>query len=266
MFENKTVLIRGAGDLASGVAVRLYNAGFPVVMTDIQEPTVIRKTVAFASAIYQGKVEIEGITARKADFDNWQEILDNGEIPVLVDPLGTILTKMQPTILIDGILAKKNIAMTKVGQAPLVIALGPGFIAGTDADAIIETMRGHDLGRVIYKGSAMPNTGVPGEIGGVSTERVIYSPVAGRVEAILEIGTSVKTGDILAKVNGEPVYATINGVLRGMLQDGLLITEHFKLADIDPRAKQEHCFTITDKARAIGGGCLEAIIRFLSKS
>ncbi|MEI7884324.1 MAG: selenium-dependent molybdenum cofactor biosynthesis protein YqeB [Clostridia bacterium] len=265
MFENNIVLIRGAGDLASGVAARLYNSGFPVVMTDLKEPTVIRKTVAFANAIYQEKFEIEGITARKAKFDTWQEILKNDEIPVLVDPLGEIIVKLQPTILIDGILAKKNIAMTKVGQAPFVIALGPGFIVGIDADAIIETMRGHDLGRVIYEGSALPNTGVPGEIGGKSAERVIYSPIAGKVEAIMKIGANVKTGDIIAKVNGEPVYASINGVLRGMLQDGLLITEKFKMADIDPRAKKEHCFTITDKARAIGGGCLEAILHFLSK-
>ena len=256
------ILVKGAGDLATGTAVRLYRAGFQVVMTDIAQPTAVRRTVAFSQCIYDGQTTVEGITARKAENrDQVRDILAAGEIPVLVDPQAAILAQLPFMVVVDAILAKKNLGTT-ISDAPIVLALGPGFTAGTDCHGVIETKRGHDLGRLILEGSAIPNTGVPGDVGGYTKERIIRSPADGPFEPVAQIGQQVNLGDVVAKVNGIPVTAQLTGIVRGMLPAGIPVTDGMKSGDIDPRCEVRHCFTVSDKARAIGGGVLEGILYF----
>ncbi|WP_302497171.1 selenium-dependent molybdenum cofactor biosynthesis protein YqeB [uncultured Flavonifractor sp.] len=256
------ILVKGAGDLATGTAVRLYRAGFQVVMTDIAQPTAVRRTVAFSQCIYDGQTAVEGITARKAENrDQVRDILAAGEIPVLVDPQAAILAQLPFMVVVDAILAKKNLGTT-ISDAPIVLALGPGFTAGTDCHGVIETKRGHDLGRLILEGSAIPNTGVPGDVGGYTKERIIRSPAGGPFEPVAQIGQQVNLGDVVAKVNGIPVTAQLTGIVRGMLPAGIPVTAGMKSGDIDPRCEVRHCFTVSDKARAIGGGVLEGILYF----
>lgn len=256
------ILVKGAGDLATGTAVRLYRAGFQVVMTDIAQPTAVRRTVAFSQCIYDGQTTVEGITARKAENrDQVRDILAAGEIPVLVDPQAAILAQLPFMVVVDAILAKKNLGTT-ISDAPIVLALGPGFTAGTDCHGVIETKRGHDLGRLILEGSAIPNTGVPGDVGGYTKERIIRAPAGGPFEPVAQIGQQVNLGDVVAKVNGIPVTAQLTGIVRGMLPAGIPVTAGMKSGDIDPRCEVRHCFTVSDKARAIGGGALEGILYF----
>ena len=256
------ILVKGAGDLATGTAVRLYRAGFQVVMTDIAQPTAVRRTVAFSQCIYDGQTTVEGITARKAENrDQVRDILAAGEIPVLVDPQAAILAQLPFMVVVDAILAKKNLGTT-ISDAPIVLALGPGFTAGTDCHGVIETKRGHDLGRLILEGSAIPNTGVPGDVGGYTKERIIRAPAGGPFEPVAQIGQQVNLGDVVAKVNGIPVTAQLTGIVRGMLPAGIPVTAGMKSGDIDPRCEVRHCFTVSDKARAIGGGVLEGILYF----
>ena len=256
------ILVKGAGDLATGTAVRLYRAGFQVVMTDIAQPTAVRRTVAFSQCIYDGQSTVEGITARKAENrDQVRDILAAGEIPVLVDPQAAILAQLPFMVVVDAILAKKNLGTT-ISDAPIVLALGPGFTAGTDCHGVIETKRGHDLGRLILEGSAIPNTGVPGDVGGYTKERIIRAPADGPFEPVAQIGQQVNLGDVVAKVNGIPVTAQLTGIVRGMLPAGIPVTAGMKSGDIDPRCEVRHCFTVSDKARAIGGGVLEGILYF----
>lgn len=256
------ILVKGAGDLATGTAVRLYRAGFQVVMTDIAQPTAVRRTVAFSQCIYDGQTTVEGITARKAENrDQVRDILAAGEIPVLVDPQAAILAQLPFMVVVDAILAKKNLGTT-ISDAPIVLALGPGFTAGTDCHGVIETKRGHDLGRLILEGSAIPNTGVPGDVGGYTKERIIRAPADGPFEPVAQIGQQVNLGDVVAKVNGIPVTAQLTGIVRGMLPAGIPVTTGMKAGDIDPRCEVRHCFTVSDKARAIGGGVLEGILYF----
>ena len=256
------ILVKGAGDLATGTAVRLYRAGFQVVMTDIAQPTAVRRTVAFSQCIYDGQTTVEGITARKAENrDQVRDILAAGEIPVLVDPQAAILAQLPFMVVVDAILAKKNLGTT-ISDAPIVLALGPGFTAGTDCHGVIETKRGHDLGRLILEGSAIPNTGVPGDVGGYTKERIIRAPADGPFEPVAQIGQQVNLGDVVAKVNGIPVTAQLTGIVRGMLPAGIPVTDGMKSGDIDPRCEVRHCFTVSDKARAIGGGVLEGILYF----
>ena len=256
------ILVKGAGDLATGTAVRLYRAGFQVVMTDIAQPTAVRRTVAFSQCIYDGQTTVEGITARKAENrDQVRDILAAGEIPVLVDPQAAILAQLPFMVVVDAILAKKNLGTT-ISDAPIVLALGPGFTAGTDCHGVIETKRGHDLGRLILEGTAIPNTGVPGDVGGYTKERIIRSPADGPFEPVAQIGQQVNLGDVVAKVNGIPVTAQLTGIVRGMLPAGIPVTAGMKSGDIDPRCEVRHCFTVSDKARAIGGGVLEGILYF----
>ena len=256
------ILVKGAGDLATGTAVRLYRAGFQVVMTDIAQPTAVRRTVAFSQCIYDGQTTVEGITARKAENrDQARDILAVGEIPVLVDPQAAILAQLPFMVVVDAILAKKNLGTT-ISDAPIVLALGPGFTAGTDCHGVIETKRGHDLGRLILEGSAIPNTGVPGDVGGYTKERIIRAPADGPFEPVAQIGQQVNLGDVMAKVNGIPVTAQLTGIVRGMLPAGIPVTAGMKSGDIDPRCEVRHCFTVSDKARAIGGGVLEGILYF----
>ena len=256
------ILVKGAGDLATGTAVRLYRAGFQVVMTDVAQPTAVRRTVAFSQCIYDGQTTVEGITARKAENrDQVRDILAAGEIPVLVDPQASILPQLPFMAVVDAILAKKNLGTT-ISDAPIVLALGPGFTAGADCHGVIETKRGHDLGRLILEGTAIPNTGVPGDVGGYTTERIIRAPADGPFEPVAQIGQQVNLGDVVAKVNGIPVTAQLTGIVRGMLPAGIPVTAGMKSGDIDPRCEVRHCFTVSDKARAIGGGVLEGILYF----
>ncbi|MEG2097113.1 MAG: selenium-dependent molybdenum cofactor biosynthesis protein YqeB [Pseudoflavonifractor sp.] len=256
------VLIKGAGDLATGTAIRLHRAGMQVVMTDIAQPTAVRRTVAFCQCIYDGTAVVEGVPARRcAGVEEATAALDRGEIPVLVDPEAKILGALPFDALVDAILAKENLG-TKITDAAVVLALGPGFTAGVDCHGVVETKRGHDLGRLITSGSAIPNTGVPGDIGGYSKERIIRASADGAFCPIAKIGQMVSLGELVATVADQPVLAAMSGMVRGMLPAGLMVKKGMKSGDIDPRCVPEHCFTVSDKARAIGGGVLEGLLHF----
>jgi xanthine dehydrogenase accessory factor len=264
-MDHNLILIKGAGDLATGTAHRLASCGFSIVMLEVPEPTVIRRTVSFAEAVFQRDYSVEGITARLADSSaEVAEVVASGKIAVLVDPHWSSVGLLHPAAVIDAIIAKKNLG-TSLSEAPVVIGLGPGFTAGVDVHAVVETQRGHNLGKVIYNGSAAPNTGIPGEIGGYTTERLLRSPAEGVFRGVREIGDMVKTGDLVATVGESPLYAAIPGVLRGLLRSGLSVTKGFKVGDIDPRYTRDHCFTISDKARSVAGGALEALISLLKR-
>ena len=254
------VLIRGAGDLASGVALRLYHAGFDVVMTDLARPTAIRRTVAFSQAIALGETTVEGVTARLATAETVPAVLAAREIPVLIDPEAACRAVLKPRVLVDAILAKRNLG-TSITDAPVVIALGPGFTAGRDCHAVVETMRGHTMGRVIWDGPALPNTNVPGLIGGFAGERVLRAPADGIFRPVLDIGALVEAGDVAGYVGDAPMVCTIGGVLRGILPPDTPVRKGMKSGDVDPRAQVSHCYTVSDKALAIGGGVLEAILQ-----
>ncbi len=256
------ILIKGAGDLATGIAVRLYHCGYSILMTEIEVPLTVRRMVAFSRAVYEGEAVVEGITGvRVHNPEEIRKVQQEGKIPVLVDPEAAICAEYQPDVLIDAILAKKNLG-TKVTDAPFVIGVGPGFTAGVDCHCVVETKRGHTLGNVIFRGTAIPNTGIPGNVGGYTIERLLKATAAGVMEPIAEIGDLVQKGDIVAYTGGKPVYAKMTGIVRGMLQQGVVVTEDLKIGDIDARCEYSHCFTISDKARAIGGGVLEAVVQF----
>ena len=254
------VVIRGAGDLATGVALRLWRAHIRVIMTDIERPTAIRRTVCFSQAIVHGETTVEDVTAKRAESPaQVLELLKTGVIPVLADPEGACIPALKPDAVVDAILAKKNLG-TKITDAPVVIGVGPGFTAGVDCHAVVETMRGHYLGRVIHEGSAIPNTGIPGLIGGFAGERVLRAPADGVFHQILDIGAQVKMGDVAATVDGQPMVCTLDGVLRGILADGTPVFKGMKAGDIDPRCEIKHCYCASDKALAVGGGVLEAVL------
>lgn len=261
--ERPLALIKGAGDLATGVGLRLHRAGFGVVMTEIAQPTPVRRTVAFAEAVYDGAAVVEGVEAVLAeDRHDVETVLRSGKIPVLVDPKAVCREWLQPLVLVDAIIAKRNLGTT-IGDAPAVIALGPGFVAGRDCHAVVETMRGHTLGRVLWEGEALPNTGVPGEIGGKGAERVLRAPGPGVFRATAEIGDQVVKGQVVGYVGDLPLVSNLDGVLRGLLRSGLEVTQGFKMGDVDPRAERANCFTASDKSLAIAGGVLEAACALL---
>lgn len=256
----KLVVIRGAGDIATGVALRLHHSGFRVVMLEMAKPTVIRCSVAFAQAMFDGETTVEGVTARfAADVDEVPALLRAGIIPVLADEKASLLPVLRPDGLVDAILAKANKG-TYRGMAPITIALGPGFEAGKDCDAVIETNRGHYLGRVIYQGKAQANTGIPGNINGETTRRVMRAEVAGKIRCCVKLGDVVNQGDIVAYIDDTPVMAPLNGMVRGLLNDGLSVTVGFKIGDVDPRGLAADFTTVSDKARAIAGAVLEAMM------
>lgn len=258
----KTILVRGAGDIATGAILALHNAGYNVIATEIEKPTVIRSTVAFSQAMFDNETEVERVKAKKIkDVCDRFVCFDEGVVPIIADPELGCLEEVRPAVVIDAILAKRNLG-TRKDMASLVIALGPGFTAGVDVDLVIETMRGHELGRIIEEGKAIANTGTPGLIAGYGKERVVKSSRAGLFKAIKHIGDVVKAGDVIALVDGEEQKATISGMVRGMLHSGLEVTEGFKIADIDPRGETVDYLHISDKARAIGGSVLQAVDRF----
>ena len=276
---NTLIIIRGAGDLATGVAIRLHNSGFPIVMLETSQPTVIRRTVSFAEAVYEGSAVVEGVRAVLCDAGSAARTAESGSIAVVIDPEGGLIGELRPEIVVDAILAKKNLG-TNQRMAPFVIALGPGFTArrrNTDSesgadlsgkmsfvDAVVETKRGHRLGLIITEGSAEPNTGIPGIIGGYGSQRVLHSPCAGVFRAVHTIGDIVSKGDALAFVDNSPVITEIGGKVRGMLRSGLFVPEGFKVADVDPRGADTDHTTVSDKARAVAGGVLEAVMHYLS--
>lgn len=262
-FPNNLVLLKGAGDLGTGVAWRLQRVGFPVVITELAQPLVVRRTVAFASAVYERAITVEGITARRIDsIERVKQLLQDGIIPVLVDPETRAREMLKPLILIDAVMAKRNTG-TRLDDAPFVLALGPGFTPNVDCHAVIETQRGHNLGRVWWQRAAEPNSGEPGESGGKRAERLLRAPCDGMVKKRLEIGDAARQGEVIAWVNGLEVLAPFDGILRGLVHDGIPVTAGMKIGDVDARANRENCFTISDKALAIGGGALEAILSWM---
>jgi len=259
-FERPLVLIKGAGDLASGVAYRLFRCGFPVIMTETSQPMAVRRGVAFAQAVFDGEMTVQEVTARRVPGTNSaRAALQQCVIPVLIDPEAACRAELAPAVLLDAIMAKSNLS-TSCGDAPLVIALGPGFVAGADCHAVVETNRGHDLGQVLYSGSASADTGVPGEVGGQAGKRVLRSPTAGRMLPCHAIGDPLAANEVVATVNGHEIRAPFPGVLRGLIHESVPLTAGMKIGDVDPRGIRSHCFTISDKSLSIAGGVLEAIL------
>ena len=264
------IIVRGGGDIATGTIYKLYQCGFPVLILEIPNPSAIRRNVAFSEAVYQGEQTVEDVTCVLADdLETAKTMLEEGRLVMLIDPRGACIEQLKPMAVVDGILAKKNLG-THRGMAGITVALGPGFEAGKDVDAVVETMRGHRLGRVIYEGMAIKNTGIPGMIGGYTKERVIHSPAAGILKNVRKITDTVQKDEVIAEIETEagsvPVKATIDGLLRGLIRDGYPVTEGFKIADIDPRTQEyDNCFTISDKARCIAGGVVEAILHLKGK-
>lgn len=260
------IVVRGGGDLATGTIYKLKKSGFPVLILETANPSAIRRNVAFCEAVYQGTQTVEDMTCHLAEsVEQAQRFLAEGKLTVLVDPVGESIRELRPLAVVDGILAKKNLGTSR-DMAPITVALGPGFVAGQDVDAVIETKRGHNLGRVLWSGSAAPNTGIPGIIGGYGKERVIHCPAEGILRNVKKITDTVTKGDVIAVVETDtgtvPVEATLDGILRGLIRDGYPVRVGFKMADIDPRTEElDNCFTISDKARCIAGGVLEAILQ-----
>ncbi len=279
LFINHPVLLRGGGDLATGVAYRLHHAGFPIIVTELPHPLVVRRRVALATAVLQGEITIEDLRGvRVNSLEEAQELSSTGTIPVLVSPklpadllnslsrrTTGVVTRHSSLTLVDARMAKRNID-TRIDQAPLVIALGPGFTAGVDCHAVIETNRGHRLGRVIRQGTAEANTGTPGIVGGKGRERVLRAPAAGAASWRVDIGDRVREGQIMGDVAGLSVAAPFDGVVRGLIAPGTAVPAGLKIGDVDPRDDAEASTTISDKALAIGGGVLEAVLSHLSKS
>jgi xanthine dehydrogenase accessory factor len=292
--EKPLALIRGGGDLGTGVALRLHRAGWRVIITELLQPVVIRRAVAFASAIYDGSIEIEGVSGLRVQSAHID--LEAGacwaaeQIPVVVDPDRAAAARLHPIAVIDAIMAKSNTG-TQIDDAPIVVALGPGFTAGVDCHAVIETQRGHYLGRVYYQGAAQPNTGIPGNLGGQDAQRAVRAPAAGVFYAYRKIGDHLKAGEVIGRVItvdisltasaagrlavadrdasqplGFAVKTAIGGILRGVLHDGLKVAANTKIADVDPRAVAEYCYTVSDKSWAVGGGVLEAVMCLMQKN
>lgn len=301
--KNLLIICRGAGDLATGIIHRLHRAGHRMIALETDYPAAIRRQVSFCEAVYDGSAAVEGVTARlvpaltdaetdtetcsgindipaahiaseKWDSSAIEAVLEAGEVPLLIDPKGESIELLKPDVVVDAIIAKKNLGTT-INMAPLVIGVGPGFTAGQDVHLVIESMRGHNLARIITDGMAQPNTGVPGNIAGFTSERVIHAPAAGYIHDVRKIGDIVQKGDEIARIYPDkesydnvlseyvPVNATITGIIRGLIREEYYFREGFKIADIDPRESElSNCFTISDKARSIAGSVLEAVSAF----
>lgn len=261
-FSDIIVAVRGGGDLATGVIQKLYHAGFRVIILETAQPLAIRRTVSLCNAVFQKEQQVEDMKAVLiSSLDDCFSCWKNEELPVLIDPEAICLTSLKPMVLVDAILAKRNLGTVKT-MAPITIALGPGFTAVEDVDVVIETMRGHHLGRLYFEGSAIPNTGIPGELGGESAERVIHAPISGQVRHVKKIGSVVQKDDLLFYVAEQPVYSPLNGILRGLISDQIKCEKGLKCADVDPRSVGEvDILTISDKARALGGAVLAAVLQ-----
>lgn len=261
MRKELLILIKGAGDLASGVAHRLWRAHLRLVMTEAPQPLAVRRSVSFCEAVHDGSQTVEGVEAvRVQGREDVAAAWSQGCIPLLVDPDLNCLSWLKPDVLVEATLGKRNLGLNQ-HLAPLVIALGPGFQAGVDAHLVVETLRGHDLGRIYDQGWAIPNTGVPGEVNGVGAERVLRAPAEGRFEAAVELGAMVEKGQAVGRVAGQPARAGVAGLVRGLIRPGAQVRQGMKIGDVDPRGRQEYLHTISDKARALGGAVLEAILR-----
>ena len=256
-----TICVKGGGDIASGVAWRLHQCGFRIFITEIQYPMAVRRRVSFCEAVYDGQTVVEGAEALLVrDVEDFYSAWEKNKIPVIVDPTCESRHLIRPDVIIDGVLAKKNTG-TSIKDAPVTIALGPGFVAGRDAHFVVETSRGHSLGRLLTTGSAQPDTGIPGPVRGITADRVLRAPAEGRWQSKLQIGDLVIKGDVMGAVSGIEVNAKIDGVLRGLIRPGINVNKGLKVGDIDPRSIREYCDSISDKALAIGGGVLEGILR-----
>jgi xanthine dehydrogenase accessory factor len=263
--DQPLILLRGGGDLGTGAALRLHRASYRVLITELAQPLVIRRAVAFASAIYDGSIGVEGVIAQRIDqLDQADRVWSIDHIPVLADPDRSISARWQPAVLVDAIMAKINVG-THLHEAPIVIALGPGFTVGLDCHAIIETNRGHNLGRVYYQGSAEVDTGRPGKIGGEDNKRTLRAPIEGLFRAEKKIGDKVVAGDVIARIGSFSIKTEIDGVVRGVLHNDVAVAAGAKVADVDPRGEASYCFSVSDKAWAVGGGVLEAVM-FLSRA
>ena len=278
---NKKILIicRGGGDLATGIVHRLFRAGFPVLVLETDSPAAIQRQVSFSEAVYDRMATVEGVTAERialADRASVDHVLEAGRVPLLVDPEGNSIAQLKPDIVVDAIIAKKNLGTAKE-MAPLVIGVGPGFTAGEDVDLVVESMRGHNLARIFTTGSALPNTGIPGNIGGFTKERVLHAEADGYMKNIRKIGDIVEKGEEIARIYEKmteegifsgsyvSVEASISGIIRGLIREGYHFQKGFKIADIDPRESElANCFTISDKARSIGGSVLEAVCGYVN--
>lgn len=249
--------------MASGIAYRLHRCHMRVFITEVAVPTTVRRMVAFAEAVYRGSHTIEGVRAVKVSTpEEAYEVWENRSIPLFVDPEAKIREDMRPAVVVDAIMAKKDTGTDK-SHAPVVIGVGPGFTAGINVHAVVESNRGHNLGRVLWKGQAEEDTGIPAPVAGVTDERVLRVPQKGFFKSLREIGDLVHPGEVVAQVDGYPIRAQIQGVLRGLLKDGIRVERGIKAGDIDPRGEREYCYLISDKARAIAGGVLEAILHSL---
>lgn len=266
MNPDRLVIVRGGGDIATGTIQKLWRSGFPVLVLETEQPSAIRRYVALSEAVYEGAWTVEDITAVFVP-DLTQAFLQigQGRVPVLVDPKCRVLEQVRPISLVDAILAKRNLGTSKE-MSEITIALGPGFTAGADADVVVETMRGHNLGRLIFSGMAMPDTGIPGLIEGAGRERVIHAPAAGKISNCKDISDTVKKGETIAMIGDVPVPASLDGIIRGLIRNGYPVSKSMKIADIDPReSEKNNCFTISDKARCIGGSVLEAVMMGMAK-
>lgn len=271
MKKDALIVVRGGGDLATGTIHRLWSAGLRVLVLEAEHPAAIRRQVSLCEAVYESETTVEGLRAVHIEaFEQAEAVWAENAVPVLVDPKGEIIQRLRPEIVVDAILAKKNLGTTR-DMAPLTIALGPGFTAGQDVDVVVETKRGHRLGRIIREGAAIPNTGIPGVIGGYGKERVIHAQAAGIFMDVRKIGDIVEAGETIAQIetpDGKtlPVTTQITGILRGLLRSGYPVTPGFKVADVDPRREElSNCFLISDKARCIAGSVLELVCAQLWK-
>lgn len=260
------IIIRGGGDIATGTICRLHRCGFRLLILETARPQAIRRTVSLCEAVYETRKTVEDTTAvRVGNLSECQSIWQENNIPLLVDPRGDCIQQLQPRGLVDAILAKNN-CTTRKSQAEITIGVGPGFSAGKDVHAVIETARGHDLSRVIFTGSAQPNTGIPGSIHGFAEERVLYAPGDGLLTIIQDIGRAVHKGDLIARIGDIPVTAPLTGIVRGLIRNQFEVRKGMKIADIDPRTDEpENYLSISDKARAVSGGVVEALLYFMNR-
>ena len=261
MKRDQIIAIKGAGDLASGVGLRLWRSGFRVIFSELPVPLCIRRTIAFSSAVFDGSAKVEeAVGVLIHDKHEAEDVWKNGDLPIIVDESAEKILSLRPDVLVDARIIKSWRDDTHLSDAPLVIGMGPGFIAGENVHCVIETNRGHNLGRVFWTGSAEPDTGIPGTIKGEGIKRVVKSPCAGVFRPMVEIGDSVNVGDLIALVDETEIHAQLAGIVRGIIYPGITVWEKLKIMDIDPRGNRDHCFTVSDKASAIGGGVLEAIL------